>query len=352
MERVVVPLLLAASMGLVGAWRSSQGPPADLQMQAVLNEWGALGATPIESLTPADARRQPTAADAVASLLAKRGKPAGPLAVGTVSDRVIPGPGGAIAMRVYTPAGQGPWPVLLYIHGGGWVMATLDTYDASARALTNAVQAVVVSTHYRQAPEHKFPAAHEDTFAAYRWTLEHAAAIGGDPLRVAVAGESAGGTLAAGIAIRARDRKIRPPLHQLLIYPVTDASMATPSYGEHAKAKPVNKATMAWFFRHVVRRPEDLEDARLALISTTNLAGLAPATIINAEIDPLRSEGEMFAERLRAAGVPVRQHTFAGVTHEFFGMGAVVDSANSAVAFAAEGLKKAFGSAATAAATH
>ena len=346
MERVIVPLLLVASMGMVKAWQSIQ-PPADLQMQAVLNELATLGGKPIESLTPVEARRQPTPADAVASLLKKRGKPAAPLAVGTVGDHTITGPAGPIAIRVYTPAGQGPWPVLLYIHGGGWVIASIDTYDASARALTNAVQAVVVSAHYRQAPEHKFPAAHEDTFAAYRWTLENAASIGGDPRRVAVAGESAGGNLAAGIAIRARDEQVQTPLHQLLIYPVADAAMATPSYGEHAMAKPLNKAMMAWFFRHVVRRPADVDDARISLMKTTNLAGLAPATIINAEIDPLRSEGEMFAEQLRTAGVPVRQRTFAGVTHEFFGMGAIVDTANSAVAFAAEGLKKAFGAAPT-----
>ena len=346
MERLIVPVLLMVSMGMAKAWQASP-PPVDLQMQAVLNELATLGGKPIEGLTPAEARRQPSPADAVASLLKKRGKPAAPLAVGTVADRTITGPAGPIAIRVYSPAGQGPWPVLLYIHGGGWVIADIDTYDASARALTNAVQAVVVSTHYRQAPEHKFPAAHEDTFAAYRWTLDNAASIGGDPRRVAVAGESAGGNLAAGIAIRARDEKVQTPLHQLLIYPVADASMATPSYGEHAMAKPLNKAMMAWFFRHVVRRPADLDDARIALVKTSNLAGLAPATIINAEIDPLRSEGEIFAEQLRKAGVPVRQRTFAGVAHEFFGMGAIVNTANDAVAFAAEGLKKAFGSAPT-----
>ena len=311
-------------------------------MQAVLDALQSLGAKPLETLTPGQARTQPTPADAVALVLKQQGKPTGPEPVAAVANRTFPGPGGPVPLRVYTPSGAGPFPVVLYIHGGGWVIADLDTYDASARALTNAAGAVVVSTHYRQAPEHKFPAAHEDTFAAYRWVLANAAFLQGDPGRVAVAGESAGGNMAAVIAVRARDEKVTPPVHQLLIYPVADSSMRTPSYEENANAKPLSKAAMAWFVTHTFTTPSEAKDPRITLMAVQNLAGVAPATVITAQIDPLRSEGQAYADRLRNAGVPVRYRNWDGVTHEFFGMGAVVTKAKEAVQFAAEGLKAGF----------
>ena len=160
-----------------------------------------------------------------------------------------------IAVRIYTPKGAGPFPVVVYYHGGGWVIADLDTYDASPRALANLANAVVVSSHYRQGPEHKFPAAHQDAFAAYRWVLANARSLKGDPSKVAVAGESAGGGLAAAVSMMARDSGAQMPVHQLLVYPIAGYDLNTPSYQENADAKPLNKAMMAWFFEKYLRSP-------------------------------------------------------------------------------------------------
>lgn len=259
-----------------------------------------------------------------------------------MKNRTIPGSGGKLPVRIYTPAGQGPFPIIVYFHGGGWVIATIDTYDASARALTKAADAIVMSVEYRKGPEHKFPAAHEDAFSAYQWALRHAEEIGGDPQLVAVAGESAGGNLAAAIPLIARARGERIPIHQVLIYPVTSYDMHSPSYEENAYAKPLDKAMMAWFFEKYLRSPADGKHPWISLIHEPNLKGLPPATVITAEIDPLRSQGEVYAERLRQAGVPVTYRNFKGVTHEFFGMGAVVHDAKQAVRLVAKDLHRSF----------
>jgi len=317
-------------------------PAADAQMQAVLDQLTKLGGKPIETLSPEEARKQPSPADAVRALLESQGKPTTPEAVAKVVERTFPGPGGAVPIRVYIPAGQGPFPVVLYIHGGGWVIADLDTYDASPRAIANAAKAIVVSTHYRQAPEHKFPAAHEDTLAAYEWVLANAAKFGGDPKRIALVGESAGGNMAANIAIAARDKKLQAPLHQVLVYPVANNDMNAPSYVENANAKPLNKAMMEWFVKHTFASPDQTADPRIALAKRTDLAGVAPATIVLAQIDPLRSDGEALAAALRAAGVPVTVQRYDGVTHEFFGMGAAVDKAKAAQQMVGEQLRKSF----------
>ena len=322
-------------------------PQADAQMQAVLDQLAKLGGKPIETLEPAEARQQPTPADAVKALIESQGKVATPEAVAKVDDSTFPGPAGPVPIRIYTPinsgaAGSGPMPVILYIHGGGWVIADLDTYDASPRALANAAGAIVVSTHYRQGPEAKFPAAHEDALAAYKWVLANAATFGGDPKRVAVVGESAGGNLAANIAIQARDQKLQAPLHQVLVYPVANNDLNSPSYVENANAKPLNKPMIEWFVKHYLGDPAKAADPRIALAKQPDLTGLPPATIILAQIDPLRSDGEVYAEKLRAAGVPVTVQKYDGVTHEFFGMGAVVDKAKQAQQLAGEKLKAAF----------
>lgn len=314
---------------------------ADADMRAVLEQHMALGPRPIETLTPQEARMQPTPADAVKALLQRTGRSTAPEPVGNVQDRTIPGPGGAIPVRVYTPAGSGPFPVVVYSHGGGWVIATIDTYDSSARALTNAARAVVVSIEYRKGPENPFPAAHDDAFAAYQWVLQNAAAIGGDPMRVAVAGESAGGGLAVATAMMARDRGVRMPVHVLAVYPIADGDTESPSYVENATAKPLNRPMMQWFFRHYLRTPQDARDPRISLVRA-DLSRMPPTTVILAEIDPLRSDGEELAARLRAANVPVQVHTHQGVTHEFFGMGAVVADARTAVQQAAAGLRQGF----------
>ncbi len=318
----------------------------DAQMQAVLTQLGALGAKPLETLTPAQARAQATPADAVKAVLKMNGKSVAPMEVAKVENRTIPGPGGEIAIRIYWPQGADSkdLPVVLYIHGGGWVIADLDVYDSSPRALANATGAIVISTHYRQAPEHKFPAAHDDTWAAWLWTLTNAKSLGGDAHRIAVVGESAGGNMAAAIAIRARDEGIQAPLHQVLIYPVTDASVGTTqSERENVNSKPLGTPALTWFYEKYLANAADKTNPRFAVLNA-DLHGVAPATIVLAQIDPLRSEGEAYAERLRAAGVAVDGKQYDGVTHEFFGMGAVIDKAKDAVAFAAAGLKRSLSS--------
>lgn len=311
-------------------------------MQSVLDQLAQLNPKPLETLTPKEARKQPSPADAVKKILIKPGAPSPkPEPVGKVDDIKISGAAGDLKARVYTPKGEGPFPVVVYYHGGGWVIADLDTYDSSPRALTNAANAVVLSVHYRQGPEHKFPAAHEDALAAYRWALANLKKLKGQEGRVAVAGESAGGNLAAAVCMMARDAGLALPVHQLLIYPIANFAFDTPSYQENAEAKPLSKAGMEWFFKNAAK-PEDASDPRLSIVRATHLEGLPPATIITAQIDPLRSEGEAYAEKLKAAGVKVNYRNFGGVTHEFFGMGAVVPEAKEAVAFAADNLRHAF----------
>lgn len=313
------------------------------EMRTVIDALIARGGKPIETLLPEEARIQPTVFDAVMAVQMQAGTTPAPEVVGDVSYRSVPGAEGGplVPLRVYTPAGPGPHPIVVYYHGGGWVIASVDTYDSSIRALTNVVPAVVVAVEYRKGPENKFPAAHDDAFAAYRWVVDNAAVLGGDSEHVAVAGESAGGHLAASVAVRARDEGILIPVHTLLIYPVASANLNAPSYLEHAQARPLNKAMIEWFTANYFRTPADAADPRISLVDA-DLSDLGPTTVINAEVDPLRSDGESLAKKLEAAGVPVVQRTYAGVTHEFFGMGAVLSDARDAVDFAGERLRESF----------
>jgi acetyl esterase/lipase len=233
---------------------------------------------------------------------------------------------------------------VVYFHGGGFVIADIDTYDGGARGVAKFADCIVLSCHYRQGPENRFPAAHEDAFAAWRWVTANAASFGGDPRKVAIMGESAGGNLACATAIRARDEGAQLPCHMVLVYPLAGTDMDTPSYVENATARPLSKPMMKWFVKHAFRDPAEAADPRINLVEA-ELAGLPSTTVILAEIDPLRSEGEQLAERLERAGVPVRHKTFHGSTHEFFGMGLVVPDAAAAQAFAAHELKRAFGTA-------
>ena len=317
---------------------------ADAQMQKVLDQLQSLGGKPIETLAAPEARKQPTPADAVRKELSKEGKPTTPDPAVASVDRTIPGPSGPLPVRVFTPrTGDGPWPVVVYYHGGGWVIADKNTYDAGARALSKLANAVVVSIDYRRGPEHKFPAAHDDAFTAYTWALAHAASIKGDPKRIALAGESAGGGLAVSTAIEARDSGVAMPTAIVSIYPIAGTDTTTPSYVENANAKPLNRPMMSWFFDNYLNGSQDRSNPRVNLL-TADLHGLPPTTIINAQIDPLRSDGEMLARRIRAAGGEVQQKTYDGVTHEFFGMGKVVSKAMDAEQLAADALKKSFGS--------
>ena len=319
---------------------------ANPDMRQVLEKLMQLGAKPLGSQTPEETRQGPSPADAVAAVLRDQGKNPAALAAATgvtKQDLTYPTAGTTQAVRIYKPSNStGKLPVIVYIHGGGWVIADLNTYDSSPMALAKKTGAIVVSVEYRHAPEFRFPAAHDDTFAAYKWTLDNAAKFGGDPKRVAIAGESAGGNMAINVAIRARDEKIQTPLHMLLVYPVAGTDLTTPSYVKNERAIPLSKAAMDWFVKNTIQSPADLADPRLAVYAKANLAGLPPATIINAEIDPLASDGQFLADKLRAAGVKTKREVYTGVTHEFFGMDAAVAAAAKAQDFAAQELKAAF----------
>ena len=338
--RLLMPALILGAC--IAPRAHAQTPPKpDAQMKAVLDQLGALHGKPIPKLSAREARMQPTPADAVKALLKKDGKSTDPEPVGAVQNTTVPGPAGPIPVRIYTPSGDGPFPVIFYIHGGGWVIATMDTYDSTPRAMVNLANAVVVSVEYRKAPEHKFPAAHEDCYAALQYVMKHAAAMKGDPKHVAVMGESAGGNMATAICMMARDRKGMMPVYEVLVYPVTNSNLNTRSYMINANAKPLNKPMMAWFFRNTVKRASDANNAYLSVLKA-RVNGLPPATVVTAEIDPLMSEGKAYADKLQHAGIAVRYRNYTGVTHEFFGMGAVVDKAKQAEQFAADGLKTAF----------
>ena len=318
---------------------------SDADMRRVIEKLTQLGAKPLGTQSVEETRRGPTPADAVKAILRDQGKdPAALMAAMGVKkqDMTYPTAGTNQAIRIYTPEGAaGPLPVIVYIHGGGWVIADLDTYEASTMALAKKTGAIVASVEYRHAPEFRFPAAHDDTFAAYQWVLQNAGQFGGDPRRVAVAGESAGGNMAINVAIKARDMNVQGPLHMLLVYPVSGTDLTTPSYKENENAVPLSKNAIEWFVQNTIQSPADLQDARLNIIGKANVANLPPATIITADIDPLASDGLLLTEKLRAAGVKVTYQPYQGVTHEFFGADAVVADAAAAQDLAARDLKAA-----------
>lgn len=312
------------------------------QMQAVLDALKALKAKPIHELSVTEARTQASPADAARTVARDNKVSPYPEAKVMTKDIGIPGPMGTLMARVYTPEGKGPFPVIVYFHGGGWVVADINTYDATPRAMVLGTGAIVVSVEYRHAPEFKFPAAHDDAWTAYAWVVENAQTIGGDASKVAVAGESAGANLAANVALMAKERKATLPVYQALVYPIAGVDTNTPSYLENAAASPLGKADMEWFFDKALASKDQMSDPRLDLVHRTDLEGLPPATVITAQIDPLRSEGQAYAENLKTAGVKVDAVNFDGVTHEFFGMAKVVDDAKKAVDTVNADLKAAF----------
>ena len=322
----------------------AQQAKADKQMQRVLDAHAALHPKPIETLTPAEARMQPTPADAVKKVLEAQHKSTDPLKLVpgvSTTDKMIPGAAGQLPATVYTPAGKGPFPVVVYFHGGGWVIANRMVYDGGARGLSKAANAVVISTDYRLAPEAKFPAQHDDALAVYRYVTSHASEFNGDGKNFALAGESAGGNLAVATAVAARDAKLPMAKAIVAVYPVAQTDTMTPSYIENANAKPLNRPMIGWFVKHLIKSPADLMDTRLSLIKA-DLKGLPPVTLINAQIDPLRSDSDLLEKALKAAGVKVEHKNWNGVTHEFFGMAAVVDKAKEAQKWAGTRLKQAF----------
>jgi len=316
-------------------------PQADPDMHLVLDALTALGGKPIETLSPAEARQQPTPADAVKRVLQEQGRFPATAQVSSHEISIPGGPLGSMPAHVYTPAGEGPFPVILYFHGGGFVLADSKVYEASIIALAQGTRAIVVSVDYHLAPEHPFPTQPNEAFAAYQWLRQHAGELNGDHQRIAVAGESAGGNLAVVTSLMARDKDVPLPLHQLLIYPLVNNDTQNASYEDNAHAKPLNAAMMHWFFGHY-SQPAEAKSAYALPDKAQSLKELPPATIITAEIDPLYEEGRAFAERLQKDGVPVNYRHFDGVAHEFFGMADVVAKAREAQVFAIAALRKAF----------
>jgi acetyl esterase len=293
----------------------------------------ALGMPPLGSLSPQETRAQMVLQRAAAP----PGQP-----VARVEDRAIPGPAGEIPVRIYTPDGDAPFPVLVYLHGGGWVLGNVETHDATCREVANAAGCIVVSVDYRLAPEHKFPAGPEDCYAAYRWVADTSASFGGDASRIAVGGDSAGANLATVVCLMVKERGGRMPAFQVLIYPATDYAFDKPSHRENAEGYLLTTDSLRWFWDHYLNSDADAANPYASPLRADDLTGLPPALIITAEFDPLRDEGEAYGDRLRAAGVPVVVSRYDGMIHGFFGMSLIVDKAKQAVGEVAGALKTAF----------
>lgn len=242
-------------------------------------------------------------------------------------DRHIPGPGGDMPIRVYRPHNANG-SVLVYFHGGGWVLGNLQTHNGNCRNLAQHSGCTVVAVDYRLAPEHRFPAAADDAYAATAWVAANASELGVDTARLAVGGESAGGNLAAVVCLMARDRGAPAIRQQWLAYPVMDRSFDTPSYAENGAGLGLERASMEWFWNHYLGPGQDGSSVYASPLRAKSLSGLPPAIVLTCEYDPLRDEGNAYAERLSKEGVPVELRCVPGVNHAFLGM--PVDAAGRA----------------------
>jgi acetyl esterase len=308
--------------------------PLDPQAQKIVDATLALKLPPVEQMTPAQAR---------ASIRARIAGLGPAEEVARVEEHRVPVENGAITVRCYTPRGTGLRPALVFFHGGGWVIGDLDTHDGICRSLANAADCVVASVDYRLAPEHRYPTAAEDAFAATRWVATEGRRLGIDGRRLAVGGDSAGGNLAAVVTLMARERGGPPLAFQLLVVPCTHHAFDTPSYKDCGEGYLLTRDAMRWFWNLYLRRPEDGREAFASPLLAPNLAGLPPALVITAGYDPLRDEGEAYAARLREAGVPVTLTRYPGMIHGFFRLINLVDQARVARDEAATALRKAFG---------
>lgn len=301
--------------------------PLNPQARAYIEARSASGAPPLMQLSPDEAR----AASAAAS---------GPkVEVHRVEDRLVPGPAGSgheVPVRIYWPSADRGLPVLAWFHGGGWVRGSVEGSDPTCRLLANEAGAIVMSVEYRLAPEHRFPSAAEDCYAATAWLSEHADELGGDAARLAISGGSAGGNMAAVVALMAHDRGTPAIAYQLLVYPITDHDFERPSYRDNAEGYNLTRENMMWFWDQYAG-PEgsngsaDRDDPHLSPLQAAGLAGLPPAHVITAEYDPLRDEGEAYAERMRDAGVAVTSQRYDGQIHGFFNQFGTIDDGRSAI---------------------
>ncbi len=301
--------------------------PVDPQIAAALALMEQLGTPALSDGTPEQARA------GMRAMTIDMRDAASLAAVRSVEDSTLPGPAGNIAIRVYRPDADGPVPTVVFFHGGGFVIGDIDTHDDQARLLARDVSAVVVSIDYRLAPEAKFPAGFDDCLAATKYVADHIDEYGADPSRLVVAGDSAGGNLAAAVAIACRDAGGPTLAAQLLLYPVVDfaADGPYPSRVENGEGYFLTADDSAWFHQNYISDDFDDTDRRASVIKVEDLSGLPPAVVATAEFDPLRDEGEAYAERLREAGVEVVLHRFDGMIHGFYGMGALSPAAAVAV---------------------
>jgi acetyl esterase len=310
------------------------GLTLDRATQVLLRMMELSGFGPLESLSVADARAEYATSAQVLSTRRRE--------MNKVMDRAIDGPRGAIPVRIYVPGLEaGVQPVLVYYHGGGWVIGDLETHDAVCRQLAAEAGCIVVAVHYRRAPEHKFPAAADDCTAAFRWVAQHAEALGGDPRRIAVGGDSAGGNLAAVVCHDTRRDALRP-CYQLLIYPVTDLRMRTRSYDLFATGFVLTRDLMEWFRKHYLSTDAERTDPRASPLLAEDLAGQPPALLITAGFDPLRDEGREYADRLRAAGNSVTYRCYDGLIHGFISLTGGIVLARAAAVDAARALRRTF----------
>ena len=304
------------------------------QIREVLRAMAEAKLRPVEEMTPAEAREQMEAT--------ARARKAEPLPVARVEERTTRGPAGEIRLRLYWPQAAAPVPAIVYYHGGGHVIGSLDTHDFVARNLCSGVGALVASVDYRMGPEHKFPAAVDDSWAALQWIGANAASLGADPARMGVHGDSAGANLAAVVALLARDGGGPRLSLQSLVYPITDYGLVGDSYEKYANGYGIlTRGAMAWFRDHYLRNPEDADDWRASPIKAS-LAGVAPAIVVTAECDVLHDDGQRYAEALQRAGVPVEYKEFPGMIHAFFGMVPAVDDAMNAQRLVWAAFKQAF----------
>ena len=299
--------------------------PVNPQVQAILDEFAKQGLPPFEQMSPTQARLV---------ALGFRDLQGEPEDVGEVRDILVPGPAGALPVRLYHPAPGVSLPLVVYFHGGGWVIGDIELVDKPCRALANASRCVVASVNYRLSPETKFPGPVEDCYAATRWLAEHPKDVGADGQFLVVSGDSAGGNLAAAVALMARDRGAPAISYQLLIYPVTTtaAGNTSASYRDNADGYLLTKAGMEWFWDHYLASAEDGKNPYASPLQAADLNGLPPAMVITAEFDPLRDEGQAYAKRLQEAGVIVTTSYYEGLIHGFFWMAGALDAGKQLIA--------------------
>jgi len=288
----------------------------DPQVKALLEQMAEAGQPPFEHMSVPQARQ---AAWAFADLQG----PAPEIA--QVEHRFVPGPTADLPVRIYRPAGAGSRPAIVYFHGSGWVILNIEICDPTMRALANDTDCVVVAVNYQKAPEHKFPVPFNDAWAATCWVAEHAEELGIDPARIAVGGDSAGGNLAAAVAIKAREEGGPALAFQLLVYPATEHDVDKPSAIQNAEGYLLQRESMRWFWAHYLDGATDEPDWRASPLRAKSLANLPPALVVTAEFDPLRDDGRLYADRLRADGVKVTYSDYQGMVHGFYWMQGVVD---------------------------